>query len=242
MQNIDSKIGTIISTDLPQISAYLFSFGYDFIFIDLEHGNVSTTTIQSIVKSKQNNSQIFIRIREISESAIKYALDLGCDGIIAPRVENIEELKALIQYSNYPPIGKRSLGFSMANDYGLNLNNYLQNYKPILIPQIESVAGMGIAKELIQNNQVDGILVGPYDLSLSLGIPGEFNNPIFIEAYESIRKLCFENKKYFCAFCSNVESAKEEINKGVHYLTIGIDMNIILNTYKESISLLKKLH
>ncbi len=228
-----SKIGTIVSLDLPQIGSHLSSFGFDFIFIDLEHGHVSSTTIQSIILSKQKKCQVFIRISEISETAIKYALDLGADGIIAPRVESMEEIQTLIDFSWYPPFGKRSIGFSLANKYGHNFKNYTEQFKPIIIPQIESVEGLEIADEILTHHLIAGIFVGPYDLSMSMGIAGQFESELFTNEYEKIRTACKTHQKLFGTFCSGIEGARREIEKGADMIAIGVDANLYLNVYKE---------
>ncbi|MBK7690498.1 MAG: 2-dehydro-3-deoxyglucarate aldolase [Bacteroidetes bacterium] len=228
-----TKIGTLISIDLPQIASQLSSLGFDFIFIDLEHGHVSTTTIQSIILSKQKECQIFIRISEISEAAIKYALDLGADGIIAPRVESMEEIQTLIDFSYYPPTGKRSVGFVAANQYGHQFKHYNENFKPIILAQIESKKGLELVNEMAFHPLLDGLFVGPYDLSTSMGIPGQFDAPLFIESYESIRKSCKTHHKLFGTFCSGIEGANKEIEKGAGMIAVGVDANLFLNMYSE---------
>src|ERR1700761_8759763 len=130
MNNKVSKIGTLISLDVPQVTGLLFSMRLDFMFVDLEHSNISDATILSLIAARQNDSKVLIRITEISETAIRHALDLGCDGIIAPRVESPDEMKTLIAYSFYPPVGKRSVGFAPANKYGLKFKDYTENFRP----------------------------------------------------------------------------------------------------------------
>ena len=90
MDNQSTKIGTIVSINTPQISCQLSAIGFDFVFIDMEHGNVSDETIASIILSKKNSCKVLIRISTINEASIKHALDLGCDGIIAPKVESLK--------------------------------------------------------------------------------------------------------------------------------------------------------
>jgi len=231
MSKKETKIGTIISLDLPQITNQLSSIGFDFILIDLEHGSISDTTISSIILANKDSCKIFIRIAEINESNIKHALDIGCDGIIAPRVECLSELKTLVEYSFYPPIGKRSIGFCLANKYGLGFDEYTNNFQPTILAQVESVKGLQIAKEIAAYDRISGIFIGPYDLSMSLGIPGQFESDIFIEPYNSVRNVCAEQHKLFCTFVSNNQTVDEEINKGTDMIAVGVDANLFLNTY-----------
>lgn len=233
MSKKNTKIGTIISLDLPHITNQLPSIGFDFILIDLEHGNVSDTTISSIVLAKKENCKILIRIREINEASIKHALDLGCDGIVAPRVENLSELQTLVDYSYYPPIGKRSVGFCLANKYGHQFKDYTEHFQPIILAQVESVKGLEIASKIAEFDKISGIFIGPYDLSMSLGTPGQFHDDIFVQSYNTVRELCIKNEKLFCTFVSDNQNLTEEINKGTDMIAVGVDANLFLNTYDQ---------
>lgn len=234
-----TKIGTIISLDLPQLTCQLPALGYDFIFIDLEHGLVNAETITTIILSKKPSCKVFIRLKDITEASIKFALDIGCDGIIAPRVEQMSEIKTLISYSFYPPVGKRSVGFSLANQYGLDFKQFTEHFEPILLPQVESVKGVEIAEHILSMEHIAGIFAGPYDLSMSLGVPGQFESPIYKATFEKLRQLCIANEKQFCTFTSNLQQAKEEMSKGTNMIAVGVDANLFLNHYAEMIQKLK---
>lgn len=228
-----TKIGTIISIDIQQISNLLPSMGFDFLLIDLEHGKVADETILSIIRSNNNNCQMLIRIAEITEAKIKHALDLGCDGIVAPRVEYADELKTLIDYSYYPPRGKRSVGFCPANKFGHAFNEYTNSFQPLILAQVESVKGLEIAQQIAEFDRISGILIGPYDLSMSLGVPGLFHSKTFREPYNSIKKICNENNKLFCTFTSDADSAKAEIENDIDMIAVGVDSNLIVSTYSQ---------
>ncbi|NOT38640.1 MAG: hypothetical protein HOP11_14805 [Saprospiraceae bacterium] len=231
-----SKIGTLISVDLPEISCKLSSLGFKYILIDLEHGYVSNRTILSIIASKEKECKILIRIKEISEAHIKHALDLGVDGIVAPRLESSDELKILIDYSYFPPVGKRSLGFTQSNNYGLEFKDYITKFKPLIIPQIESRQGLEMIQDIVTNNLLSGIFVGPYDLSMSLGLQGQFESREFKDSIENIKRACKEQDKYFCMFTTNKDVAIAEIRSGTDIVFLGLDVNLFLNSYVELIS------
>lgn len=240
MKNNKTQIGTIISLNLPQITCQLPALGYDFIFIDLEHGSVNDETIGTIILSKKPACKVFIRIKDITEASIKHALDIGCDGIIAPRVEHMSEIETLVTYSFYPPAGKRSVGFGLANRFGLAIKDYTEQFRPIILPQVESVQGLEIAEQILSTEHITGIFVGPYDLSMSLGVPGQFESPAFHDTYESLRQLCVTRDKLFCTFTSDIQHAKEEVSKGTDMIAVGVDANLFLNQYAGMIEGLKK--
>jgi 2-keto-3-deoxy-L-rhamnonate aldolase RhmA len=229
-----TNIGTIVSQNNPQVASLLAGLGFDFIFIDLEHGSLSDQTIATIILSKKK-CKVFIRVRAITEAHLKHALDLGCDGIIAPRVETLEELKILVDYSQFPPQGKRSVGFSLANQFGLKFKEYNQNFKPIIFAQIESTQGLTMADQIISNEFIDGIFLGPYDLSMSMNLSGDFQHPTFKQAINSIQVSCKKHNKLLGTFLANAERAKKEIEAGYDLLAIGVDSHIQLMAYKNII-------
>jgi len=239
MNNKTPKIGTLISLDIPQVTGLLFSMGLDFMFVDQEHSKISDATILSLIAARQNDCKVLIRITGISETAIRHALDLGCDGIIAPRVESLDEMVTLIDYGFYPPLGKRSVGFAPANKYGLRFREYIENFRPLLFPQIESAKGVEMAESILSNPHVAGTFIGPYDLSVSLGIPGQFDSPPFTSAVETVRGLCKKHGKSFGTFTAGAHAAAEEMKKGTDMIVVGSDANLLLNTYSGIINALK---
>jgi 2-keto-3-deoxy-L-rhamnonate aldolase RhmA len=231
------KIGTIISQDQSKEALLLSDLGFDFIFIDLEHGYISDYSIASIIRSNEN-AKIFIRIRAITEAHIKHALDLGCHGIIAPRVESSEELNILTTYSHYPPEGNRSVGFGLSNKFGLEFNQNLENFKPIILAQIESTKGLSMAEEIISNDLIDGIFIGPYDLSLSMNIAGQFDHPDFIEAENKIHSLCQDNQKQVGTYFNTAAEANQSKNN-YDLIAIGTDSNIMTRAYQNILEQIK---
>ena len=164
---------------------------------------------------------------------------MGCDGIIAPKVESLTDIDNLIKYCYYPPVGGRSVGFGSANTYGLKFSEYTTDFRPIILPQVESRKGLEIAEAIAKNDKLDGIFVGPYDLSMDLGIPGQFDTELFQKSYDTIRGICKECHKLFGTFTSNMQTAANEITKGTDMLAIGVDANLFLTMYVQMIKNIK---
>ncbi len=236
-----NHIGTIVSFDNPQLSSQLFNYGFDFIMIDLEHGNVSDHSIQTILLSRKPQNKVLIRLSEISEKAIKHALDIGSDGIIAPRLESLEELNTLIRYAYFPPQGERSVGLCWANSYGEKLQAYSNHFKPFLLPQIESRKGVGIIEEVLANEFISGIFIGPYDLSFSLGVPGNFEHPEFKTVFDAALEACEKHDKIFCTYAHQIESALQLTLKGIPMIVVGTDNSIFQSAYHNIINQLKSI-
>ena len=154
----------------------LCSTNYDWIALDMEHGvyNFKDISILSnVIKSYRKLP--FVRLNVSNENNIQRSLDSGAEGLILPMIEDHNILNSLISKMKYPPHGTRSVGYSNSNDFGLHLKKYINDkFKPYLVIQIESLKGVQNLHNLINVKEVDAIMIGPYDLSASLGCPGDF--------------------------------------------------------------------
>ena len=159
--------------------------GFDGVVLDTEHGCFNNESVYSsiqLIKSKSKKS--FVRLTEVSATMIRYCLDAGCDGLIFSTVETEDQCQKIINSCYYPPKGGRGLGLVRENLWGHEKR--LIDKIPIIVPQIESKTGVENI-ERIKSYGFDHYLVGPYDLSLSLGIPGDFKNAKFQDAIKTIR-------------------------------------------------------
>jgi len=160
----------------PVISE-IMCHNFDGVVLDLEHGcfnNESAFTCLQVIKASQK--KCFIRLTEVDKTKIRYFLDAGVDGIIFSTVETEEDCNKIIDYCYFSPKGKRGLGLVRQNFWG---EDGLIHDQPIIIPQIETKTAIDNLKSITSKN-FDYYLIGPYDLSLSLNCPGQFDNEIFL--------------------------------------------------------------
>tara|TARA_B100001123_G_scaffold74689_3_gene84242 strand:+ start:46993 stop:47673 length:681 start_codon:yes stop_codon:yes gene_type:complete len=156
------------------------------IVLDLEHGCFNNETLYTciqIIKSK--NKKCIVRLTEVSKTIIRYCLDAGADGLIFSTIETTEQCEKIMEYSYYAPKGKRGLGLVRQNLWG---EKNLLSPDPIIIPQIETKDAVDNLENILKFN-FDYYLIGPYDLSLSLKIPGKFDNPQFICYINKVNEL-----------------------------------------------------
>jgi len=159
----------------PLISE-IMCHNFDGVVLDTEHGCYNNETLFSCIQViKSAGKKCFVRLTEISKTLIRYCLDSGVDGLIFSTVETEEQCKEIINNCYYYPRGKRGLGLVRQNFWG---EKGLIQDAPIIIPQIETKTGIDNLENITKFN-FDYYLIGPYDLSLSLGCPGEFENIIF---------------------------------------------------------------
>ena len=172
-------------------------------------------------------------------------MESGCDGLIVSTVENIEQLKLIINNFKYPPLGKRPFGVNRAQGYGHNTDEYYNNWNnsSSLIIQIENVEGLKNSEVLIKNKNVDGVMIGPYDLSGSLGIPGDFKNKIYEEACLKIISL---SKRYNKSCGTQIANISKELinynNKlGFNFIVLASDLFVLTDWAKNTNKIIQKL-
>lgn len=190
--------GAWTSLGHPSITEILTASGVDFIGIDLEHSTISQEQSQRIIAASQAGGAVCLpRVASHNGEQIKRLLDSGADGILVPQVASRAEVEQLVAWCKYPPIGKRSYGVARAHGYGLTFDQYVEtwNDRSVLLLQIESVQGVEAIEELLTHPQVDGVMIGSYDLSGSLGIPGQFVDSRVTQACTSVIAACRRHRK-----------------------------------------------
>jgi 2-keto-3-deoxy-L-rhamnonate aldolase RhmA len=163
--------------------------GFDWLAIDLEHGMIDLETVYQLIQVIDCNGVIpLVRLHVNDESTIRRVMDAGAGGVIVPMVNTAEDAQKAVNAVKYPPLGKRSFGLGRAHDFGLGFDEYVQtiNDHSILVVQIEHIDALKNLDQILQVPGIDAIIIGPYDLSGSLGVPGQFDHPGFKDALHAI--------------------------------------------------------
>ncbi len=211
----------------------ILTLNFDGVVIDTEHGCFSNETLFSCIQViKAKNKQCFVRLTEVDKSLIRFILDAGADGIIFSTIETEEQCRQIVEYSCFSPRGKRGLGLVRQNSWG---EKPLVSKDPILVPQIETKEGVENLEQIIKFN-FDYYLIGPYDLSLSLNTPGEFNNSKFLFYIDKINDTIAESKRAVHL----PKDIKQQIKKYENYgfKCLGMDTIAIIEYNKGVISTL----
>lgn len=204
---------------------------YDWIALDMEHGvyNFKDISILSdIIKS--HNKLPFVRLNESNENNIQRSLDCGADGLILPMIEDPNKLISLVSKMKYPPSGTRSVGYTNSNKFGLNLREDIKiKSKPYLVIQIESLKGVENLKDLIKIKEVDAVMIGPYDLSASLGCPGDFKNKKFINCLKVVNQIIKKSSKLngYHIVDPDPSELRQKIKLGYSFIAYGTDGSFI---------------
>jgi 2-keto-3-deoxy-L-rhamnonate aldolase RhmA len=189
---LGTGFGQLRSPEIPRILA---AAGFQWAFLDTEHGGFDLETVQDICRvSVMVGLSPIVRVADLQYSLIARSLDCGAQGIIFPRVESPELLERAISWTKFPPLGVRGYGLSPVNlDYEtVTFSQVIEhvNANTMVVMQIETRRALDMREELLSVPGIDAVMVGPADLSISLGVPGEFQHPTMVEAMEAIRDTC----------------------------------------------------
>jgi 2-keto-3-deoxy-L-rhamnonate aldolase RhmA len=226
------KLGTIVTIDHPAIVEIAGLAGFDWLWIDGEHGRFNEVSAATACAVNTGGHPMFVRLPDRSATAIKRFLDIGCDGIILPQVSSVIDVDEIARAALYPPRGERSVGIARAQGYGTRFAECLRTQDYAIIVQIESAAGVSNAETIVGHATVDAVMIGPYDLSGSLGIPGEIDAPQVIERIARVKALAKKAGKPCGIFAATAEKAKVYAEDGFELIAVGMDCSVLLGGYK----------
>lgn len=245
-QKRTKMFGGWISFEDPSIAELFSSIDFDFIAIDIEHTTISNNLAKNIIMScNAKGKPCFPRPVSTSEEILKPLLDAGADGIIAPRVSSQLDVLRFVDNVKYPKKGKRSFGINRAQTYGLNDKKYFKSWNDnsICIAQIETVEGVNNLKRILENKNIDGVMIGPYDLSGSLGIPGDLKNKKVLDATNYVLDIC-KKKKISCGTQLskfNLNELKKNFSSGFNFIILGSDLFALKNWTIDCDKIIKKI-
>lgn len=240
-------VGTFCELMSENVVEALGYAGLDYVIFDNEHSPIEAETTLAMVRAAEHGGITPIaRVREISRPAVLKLLDVGVQGLIVPNVKTVDDVKQLVSWSKYNPIGNRGFSGSRKDGWGYMLDMSVRetmeffNERVLLIPQCETVEALEKIEEISAVEGVDGIFVGPYDLSISMGIPGEFDNPVFVAALKRIANACEKAGKFTVIFTGDRSSAIDYFKSGFDSVAYSMDAAFLINECRKEIGAIKK--
>src|SRR3989338_9997870 len=167
---------TLASGDTAEIMA---QSGFDWLAVDMEHSVITLRKAHELIRIIEANNVVpLVRVGENNPVIIKRVMDAGAYGVIVPMVNTEEDARKAVVSVKYPPVGQRGVGLARAQGYGVQFEHYKEwvNKESVVIVQIEHIKAVANLEKILTVKGVDGFIVGPYDLSASLGIPGQLNH------------------------------------------------------------------
>ncbi len=189
------SIGSWMQIPHPSVAEIMGQAGYDWVAVDLEHGSIGVHQLPDLFRALELGGTLpLARLAQGQIKDCKQALDAGAGGVIVPMVESASQLERARDACRWPPAGTRGVGFSRANLFGKNFEAYGEEAQaPLLVAMIEHVRAVDNLTEILQVSGLDAIMVGPYDLSASMGLTAQFNHPDFEMIMKRIRALSSEH-------------------------------------------------
>ena len=228
LKNRELSIGSWISTGNSSVTELMAQAGFEWLTIDMEHSATDISQAQDLIRIIEFSDVVpFVRVSSNNPDVIKHAMDAGAHGVIVPMVNSKEEAEQAVKSVKYPISGIRSVGLSRAQKYGFDFNGYKDwlEKESIVIVQIEHIKAISNLEAILSTPGVDGSIIGPYDLSGSLGYPGEFDRPEVKAELQKYEKVCnYLNKPMgFHIVQPDSKLANEYKLKGYTFLAVGLD-------------------
>ena len=244
LKNRENTIGSWITIGHQAIIDILSEGGFEWLTIDLEHTAIDYNEVQILIGFIQSHGMAaLVRVGKNEEVVIKRVLDAGADGVIVPMICSQEDAKMAVSFVKYPPKGKRGVGLNRAQRYGFGFEEYKKwvEEKSVVIAQIEHVDGVRNIEEIIRVDGIDGIIIGPYDLSGSLGIPGDYDEPIVKDALKKVEEKClFYGKSMgYHVIEPDFRLVIEKQNAGYNFIAFSVDFLFLGKKATEEMSRLR---
>jgi 2-dehydro-3-deoxyglucarate aldolase/4-hydroxy-2-oxoheptanedioate aldolase len=230
----EGLLGTLLTLPSPEIAELLAGAGFDWLFVDMEHGLLDFAVVQRMVQAVASVCPCLIRVAYNEPTLIGKALDTGADGIIVPHVTTAEEARAAVRAAKYPPTGARSIGVGRAQRYGRRLRESLlhDNSATLVVAQVEHADAIPQIDEVVSVRGVNAVFIGPFDLSASFGKPGEVDAPEVQQAIGAIVSACAARSIPCGLFVGDGDGARRAFGEG-HSLVCAATDTLLLGEAAE---------
>lgn len=221
-------LGSILTLPSAGVAEVVAGAGFDWLWIDMEHGPLDLLTVEAMLRARGSAAGI-VRAPANDPVWIKRILDTGCDGVLLPHVSDAAEARAAVEAAYYPPRGRRSFGVSRAHGYGPRLDAYLRSSpdETTVMVQIEDGRAVQSIDEILAVDGVDAVVIGPFDLSGSLGHLGEITHPEVTAAIDRVAHAGRERGVAVGIYAANAELARGYLARGFGPVAVGVDCMLL---------------
>jgi 2-keto-3-deoxy-L-rhamnonate aldolase RhmA len=234
----------VVGTGYPEIAHAYAQAGFDFVLIENEHFPLSLESDQQLIRAcRAADIPVIVRVPDAEYHLVARTLDAGAEGVIVPRIQGPQQAADVVSWVKYPPQGRRGYGagpllFDYQNVPIADAISHL-NDNTVVIVQAETMPAIETAQGIAAVQGLDAVMIGPADLSISLGIPGEFRSPKFVEQVERVAKACAQAGIASGIFCGDLDLLKSYIAMGMRCFSCGGEIGLIR---KAATDLVQSLH
>ena len=224
-------IGTFISLPSPESAEIFAEVGYDWLIIDTEHGPFDVLLAQRMLQAVGGRCPCVVRVPSNEEVWIKKALDIGSAGVLVPLVNTAATAARVARACRYAPAGVRGMGGARAQRYGVGFQDYVERAdRDILaIVQAEHIQAVENIEAIVRVPGIDAVFVGPYDLSASMGKPGQIRDPEVTSAIRRVRDAVLGAGLKTGIYCSDGAAAREFLQQGYTLIGMSTDMSLLVH-------------
>lgn len=225
---LQPTIGSWITIGHPVVAEIMADCGFDWLTVDMEHSAIDYNCMQELITVIQSGGvKALVRVFKNDEVAIKKAMDAGADGVIVPMVNSASDARKAVAFTMYPPEGNRGVGLYRAQGYGERFEEYRKWLKEeaVIIAQIEHIDAVNCIESILDVDGIDAFFIGPYDLSGSMGHPGEFERPEVREALSRFQSACVRLNRAmgFHVIQPEATELKKKLDQGYTFTAFSID-------------------
>ena len=221
----EKLLATMITLPSAATAELLSEIGFDWFFVDGEHGPLETSDIISILQAVGDRVPCLVRVPALGEVAIKRVLDLGATGIIVPQVNTAEQAADAVRFARYAPQGERGVGLARAHGYGFRFQDYIDaaNEETVVVVQAEHAKAVENIEEIVKVPGIDAVLLGPYDLSASMGKMGQIDDAEVMAAIDRVTSVCQAAGMPLGYFGVTADAVKPYMDTGYSLIIAGVD-------------------
>jgi 2-keto-3-deoxy-L-rhamnonate aldolase RhmA len=237
LRNGEKLLGTMVTLPTASTAEILADAGFDWLFIDGEHGPLSTSDILGILQAVGHRVACIVRVPICDEAEIKKVLDLGAQGVIVPQVNTAEQAADVVRFSRYAPLGSRGVGLARAHGYGFRFAEYVAsaNDDVVVVVQAEHKTAVENIQSIIEVPGIDCVLLGPYDLSASYGKMGQISDPEVVGGIARVTSACQTAGIPLGYFGVTADAVKPYADQGYTLLVAGVDVLFLGNGARKTL-------
>jgi 4-hydroxy-2-oxoheptanedioate aldolase len=231
-------VGTFVQVAHPVLVEYAGKLGFDFLVVDCEHSAMNLESVQSMLQALGATPAYgVVRIPSIASQNIAVYLDMGADAILVPQLRTLGDLALIESAALYPPAGKRGIGPGRAVGYGAGLGERARNPNKdtVVILQIETKEAIEHLEDILESDLFPMVFIGPGDLSMNLGVFGEFSSPVLLREITRIVRIAKKKRKKLGIFSLSAEGAAVWLKEGVDMVVINSDLGLMGEAMKNSL-------
>lgn len=241
-------VGTFLQLGGRSVMECLARGGFDYTIIDTEHAPFSVETAADLIcAAEAAGIAPYVRIGDVRRINVLRMLDVGARALIVPNIETVEQVRQLIDHAKFPPLGRRGYCTTRTSGWGFDewsrdVGNYMAecNRRTMLIPQCETVGAVEHIEEIAALDGVDGIFVGPCDLSIALGVPMQMDAPVLVDAIERVLCACKRAGKLSMIFAGTPANARQWLDSGFDSVACGLDAAIFTGACRDLVAAVRQ--